>query len=138
MTYFDFNLPTFVDHHNRYIGRPGDRLRADHWWGQHVGTLNWDGRVWAASKKFNGIRLVNFDAFSDGKPVTNEGNVGTNSRTEVLENYAALESDGYCVFTKNCEHIDNFVRGLRYKSPQVATALFVAATACLVIASARR
>ena len=129
---------SFHDNHHNYIGRAGDRLRAKHLWGDHIGTLNWDGRVWAASKKFNGIRLVCLRDFLGGAPLENEGHIGHLSRQQVLASYAALESEGYCVWTKNCEHIDNYVRGLGYTSPQIKTALLVSVTTVLLIAANRR
>lgn len=119
------------------IGIAGDRLEAHHIWGRHVGTLNWDGRVWACSKKYNGVRLVSFEAFSGGKAVTNLGNIGRVSREDILAHYALLDSDGYGELDKNCEHIDNYVRGLGYKSPQIENALLVGFGSLLLAAALR-
>ena len=134
----EYNLTTFFDQHNRYLGRPADRLRVKHWWGDHVGSLNWDGRVWAASRAYRGIRLVNLNAFTGGGSLINEGHIGINSRSRVLESYAALESEGYCVLTKNCEHIDNFVRGLGYRSPQIDIALMLGGAFALIAATQKK
>jgi len=134
----EHNLPTFYDHNNNYVGRPGDRLRVKHFWGDHVGTLNWDGRVWAASRKFWGVRLVTLEEFKGGAEIQNEGNLGNCSRADILNHYTNLESDGYCVFTKNCEHIDNHVRGLGYKSPQIVTALLIGTAALFLVAASRK
>ena len=136
--YSEYNLSTFYDRDNSYVGRAGDRLRAKHFWGDHVGTLNWDGRVWAASRKFRGIRLVTLEEFRGGADLINEGNLGQYSRADILIHYANLESDGYCLFTKNCEHIDNHIRGLGYKSPQMGKALLVGAGALLLVAAAKK
>jgi len=126
-----------IDSTGRPVGRAGDRLRARHFWGDHVGTLNYDGRVWAASNRFKGIRLVSLADFCGGKSIINEGCVGNKNRTEILNSYAALESDGYCVLSKNCEHIDNFVRGVGYKSPQIFTVGLIAAGAIFLAAAKR-
>lgn len=119
------------------IGKAGDKLAAHHLWGDHVGTLNYDGRVWACSNKFDGVRLVTLQDFSDGKKVSNLGFVGNRSREQVLANYEALAGKGYDVLSKNCEHIDNFVRGLGYYSRQIQVAGIVLAGLFLVAAAKR-
>jgi len=120
-----------------FLGRAGDRLAAHHIWGDHLGTLNYDGRVWACSYRFKGIRLVSFEDFSGGKAVTNLGHVGNLSRKEVLDNYSKLAGKNYDILVRNCEHIDNYVRGLGYTSPQIARAALLVASLVL-IAAARR
>ena len=100
----------------------GDRLVANHAFYNHIGTVNYDGRVWACSRKFNGVRLVKYTDFAGGMKVSNHGKIGNLPPHVVLANYAALQGDGYDVLSKNCEQIDNYVRGLGYSSKQVLIA----------------
>ena len=126
-----------VSHDGKRIGIAGDKLAAHHLWGDHVGTLNYDGRVWACSNKFNGVRLVTLEEFAGGKKVSNLGFVGTHSREQVLANYEALAGNGYNLISKNCEHIDNFVRGLGYYSRQLQVA-GIALAGLFLVAAAKR
>ena len=121
----------------KLIGRAGDRLAAHHPWGDHIGTLNYDGRVWSCSSRSQGVRLVTLQEFSGGKQVSNVGYVGNLQRQDVLNNYVTLQGNGYSVFFKNCEHIDNYVRGLGYVSPQLKRAGLVLG-AVLLIAATRK
>ena len=84
-----------VLHNGVYVGKAGDKLAAHHPYYNHVGTLNYDGRVWACSNKFNGVRLVTLEEFAGGKKVSNLGFVGNRSRDQVLANYEALSGNGY-------------------------------------------
>ena len=119
------------------IGRAGDKLAAHHPLYDHVGALNYDGRVWACSNKFNGVRLVTLEQFAGGKKISNLGFVGNHSRDQVLANYEALAGNGYNLLSKNCEHIDNFVRGLGYYSRQLQVA-GIALAGLLLVAGAKR
>ena len=131
-------FPCLTNAHGEVIGRAGDRVVAHHPLFDHPGTINYDGRVWACSWKFNGIRLVSFEDFSGGQPVTNQGNIGNKSREEILNHYRMIEGDGYGLLTKNCEHIDNHVRGLGYSSPQVALALTALFAGAMLYAVTKR
>ena len=141
-----FSAPETYQYQNlrkiAFFGHPGDKLRARHPLFDHVGTLNWDGRVWAASNRFQGIRLVSLEDFLGAGELINEGHIGPRSRTDVLRCYEEIASDGYCVLSKNCEHIDNHARGLGYCSPQMDDVLKVAAVTALslllIAAIARR
>ena len=94
-----------IFHNGQHIGKAGDKLAAHHPLYDHVGALNYDGRVWACSNKFNGVRLVTLEEFAGGMKVSNLGFVGKHSREQVLANYEALAGNGYNLLSKNCEHI---------------------------------
>lgn len=132
------HYPTLYNAAGHAIGRAGDRLVSDHFVYYHKGTLNWDGRVWACSRKFNGIRLVSFEDFAGDQPVTNHGNIGLKSREKILSHYSMLESDGYNLLSKNCGHVDNYVRGLGYKSEQVNFVLGAAFLSLFLITATKR
>ena len=135
MNYFSTTEFCLSNQKGRILARAGDRLAAHHPIYDHIGTVNFDGRIWACSRKFDGVRLVNYEDFAGGQRVSNQGNVGNLSPLTVLQNYFELQGDGYDVVTKNCEHIDNYARGLGYRSKQLVGAGVVAAT-CLILAFA--
>ena len=136
MINFNTHIHYLKNEHGIVVARAGDRLVAHHGLYDHIGTLNYDGRVWACSRKYNGVRLVNYTDFAGGMKVSNHGNVGNLPPHTVLANYAALQGNGYSVFSKNCEQIDNYVRGLGYSSKQVLVAGVALLSVSLIVASA--
>ena len=108
----------------------GDKLRARHELYDHVGTVGYDGLIYAASFKFGKVTKTSFEQFSGGKTVTNEGHVGPLSVEEVINRYESILNNPYGLINSNCEHTDNWARGLGWKSEQVKN---VALAACVAV-----
>ena len=127
---------------NHNIAHPGDKLRARHDFYDHVGTLGYDGLIYAGSSKFGRVTKTTFEQFSGGKEVINEGQVGPLSVDEVITRYEAVLNKPYDLAFSNCEHTDNWARGLGWYSEQVsnvvAAALVGALAGLAIVAVSRR
>ena len=98
---------------------PGDRLRVKHWWGEHVGTMGYGGIIYANSLRYGKICKVTPLEFSDGKHIVNDGLIGHFPSQSVILRWESLMGRPYDLFSFNCEHSDNLVRGFGAKSNQV-------------------
>lgn len=118
-------IPLFVTPSisNRLGIRPGDKLRAQHELYDHVGTAGYDGFIYAASFKFGKVTKTSLEHFSGGKAVINEGHIGPLSVGEVISRYEAVLNNPYDLLFSNCEHTDNWARGLGWSSEQVGNAV---------------
>ncbi len=121
--------------------RPGDRLRVKRDGYDHIGTYGYDGLVYAASRKFRGVSKVTLEQFSGGREILNDEQVGPLLCRQIIANYEALLGRPYNLLSANCEHYDNWARGLGWKSEQVDlakdVALLTALASCAVLAGNR-
>jgi len=122
--------------------RPGDKLRVKHDLYDHVGTLGYDGLIYAASFKFRRVTKATFVQFSGGKQILNEGHVGPLPVSEVINRYEAMIDNPYDLLFSNCEHTDNWARGFGWNSEQVNNVIVGAAIGAVIgfvaLALARR
>ncbi len=114
------------------LGQPGDRLRVKFLGFDHIGTLAHDGRIYAASRKSGKVSIVTPEQFSGGREILNDGQIGSCSK--VFANYKAVLGEPYDLLSANCEHYDNWARGLGWKSEQAdrAKELALLGLACCV------
>lgn len=115
-----------------FFAQPGDKLRVKHDLYDHVGTMGYDGLIFAGSRKSGKVTAVAPEVFSAGKQILNEGHIGHKTAFEVIATYQALMNKSYCVVSSNCEHTDNYARGLGWKSEQVENALYGIGTGILI------
>lgn len=108
----------------QFFAEPGDKLRVKHDLYDHVGTMGYNGLIYAGSRKSGKVTAVTPDVFSAGKMIINEGFVGNRTTAEVIQTYEALMEKEYCVISSNCEHTDNYARGLGWRSEQVQNAIY--------------
>ena len=102
-----------------HVFQPGDKLRAKHDLYDHIGTMGYNGLIYAGSRKFGRVSLVTLEQFRGGKALFNEGHVGPLSVHQIIARYQALLDRKYDLIFSNCEHTDNWARGLGWQSEQV-------------------
>jgi len=127
---------------SHFIAQPGDKLRVVREFYDHVGTMGYDGLIYAGSAKYGRVCKVTPEQFSDGFPIVNQGRVGPRSTEEIIDIYEMLLDNPYGLVFSNCEHTDNYARGLGWKSEQVDDILFYAgvgvAAALIIVAISKR
>lgn len=102
---------------------PGDMVRTDCGFYDHVGTVSRNGRIYASSRKFGILCEVSPYEFSNGRSIINEGFIGLRSREAVLRYLEARLGQKYNFFNANCEHQNNAAHGLGSVSPQLQALL---------------
>ena len=115
--------------------RYGDRVRTDRGLYSHVGTVDFDGRIWANSAKFGGVTKVTPWEFSEGREIHNDGQVGIYHPSQVMDRFRRIAGTPYDLVRFNCEHANNWAHGLMPKSSQIEGAIMLG-LACLIVAGA--